>query len=64
MTDDEIKNHLSLQKHPANEASIASCIAEIADHLPEYQAKADGCRANAEEYSIDRMVDAYVKLLH
>ena len=64
VTDDEIKNHLSLQKHPANEASIAGCIAEIADHLPEYQAKADGCRSNVEEYSIDRMVDAYVKLLH
>jgi len=63
VTDDEIKNKMSLVKHGKNEDSIVACLSEMIDHLPEYQKRARECIRNCENYSIDAMVDAYVDLL-
>jgi len=63
VTDDEIKNHLSLEKHAKNENSVVSCLSAIIDELPMYRNRADQCRKNALDYSVENMTDAYIRLL-
>ena len=63
VTDNEVKNKLSIAKHGKNEDSIVSCLIEMIENLPAYRKKAEECRHNSANYSIDGMVDAYVRLL-
>ena len=62
ITDEEVKNSLSLKKHPDNEDSIVDCLSKMIAELPDYRKKASECIANAKEFSIDRMIDSYVNL--